>query len=106
MQPSPPLQNPSQDPHAAMRLVKFMLGHLFYGSVGAVLFGGLMLYFNVSGIWTLLSQSQDGFIFGFLLFFGLIITFGAISMGWGVMTLGGFSDNDRYRDERRDLDDD
>lgn len=96
--------HPSQNPSSGMVLVKFMLGHLFYGSVGAIVFGGLILYFNVSGIWTLLSHSRDGFIFGFLLFFGLIITFGGISMGWGVMTLGGFSDNDRYRDERRDLD--
>ena len=96
---------PSQNPDSATVLVRFMLGHLFYGSVGAVVFGGLILYFDVSGIWTLLSQSRDGFIFGFLLFFGLIITFGAVSMGWGVMTLGGFSDNDRYRDERRESDD-
>ena len=95
--------DPSQNPNSPMVLVRFMLGHLLYGSIGAIVFGGLMLYFNVSGIWTLLSESRDGVIFGFLLFFGLIITFGGISMGWGVMTLGGFSDNDRYRDERRDL---
>ncbi|WP_245881164.1 hypothetical protein [Thalassospira marina] len=84
-----------------LKIIKFMLTHLMYGGVGSVVFGVLVLYFDIGGIWTLASASRDTLIFIFLLFFGMFITFGGISMGAGVMMLGGFSDNDDYYDERR-----
>ncbi len=83
------------------KIVKFMLTHMMYGGVGSIVFGVLVLYFDIGGIWTLASASRDTLIFIFLLFFGIFITFGGISMGAGVMMLGGFSDNDDYDDERR-----
>ena len=67
----------------------------------------LVLFFDVGGIYSLAMASRDAPIFIFLLFFGLFITFGGISMGMGIMGLGSFSDDDRYRDERtRQRDDD
>ncbi|WP_139835423.1 hypothetical protein [Thalassospira sp. MCCC 1A01428] len=92
---------PPQKPGDEWKIIKFMLTHLMYGGVGSVVFSVLALYFDIGGIWTLANASRDTLVFIFLLFFGLFITFGGISMGAGVMLLGGFSDNDDYDDERR-----
>ncbi|MDP2698875.1 hypothetical protein [Thalassospira sp.] len=83
-------------------IVKFMLGHMLYGGFGAVVFGVLVLYFDIASLRTLLSTSPDAPLLVFMLFFGLFVTFGSIAIGIGVMNLGSFSDNDEYRDERRE----
>lgn len=100
----------NHDPHNDVRnslaarearsIVKFMIEHTAYGGFGALVFGVLVLFFDIGGIYTLAMSSRDAPIFIFLLFFGLFVTFGGISLGIGIMTLGGFSDDDRYRDER------
>jgi hypothetical protein len=92
---------PPQKPGEEWKIIKFMLTHMMYGGVGSIVFGVLTLYFDIGGIWTLANASSDTMIFIFLLFFGVFITFGGISMGAGVMLLGSFSDNDKYDDERR-----
>ncbi len=84
----------------ARSIVRFMIEHTAYGGVGALVFGALVLFFDIGGIYSLTMSSRDAPVFIFLLFFGLFITFGGISLGIGIMTLGGFSDDDRYRDER------
>ena len=68
----------------ARSIIKFMIEHTAYG-----------------GIYSLAMASRDAPIFIMLLFFGLFITFGGISLGIGIMNLGGFSDNDNYDDERK-----
>ncbi|WP_052065453.1 hypothetical protein [Thalassospira australica] len=90
----------SQAAREARSIVRFMIEHTAYGGVGALVFGALVLFFDIGGIYSLATASRDAPIFIFLLFFGLFITFGGISLGIGIMTLGGFSDDDRYRDER------
>jgi hypothetical protein len=101
-----PDRNPEQDirnskaAREARSIVRFMIEHTAYGGFGALVFGGLVLYFDIGGIYSLAMASRDAPIFVFLLFFGLFVTFGGISLGIGIMTLGGFSDDDRYRDER------
>jgi len=100
----------NQDPHddvsnsqaarEARSIIKFMIEHTAYGGFGALVFGALVLFFDIGGIYTLAMSSRDAPIFIFLLFFGLFVTFGGISLGIGIMTMGGFSDDDRYRDER------
>ncbi|CAM3438048.1 hypothetical protein [Thalassospira profundimaris] len=90
----------SQAAREARSIVKFMIEHTAYGGFGALVFGALVLYFDIGGIYSLATSSRDAPIFIFLLFFGLFVTFGSISLGIGIMTLGGFSDDDRYRDER------
>jgi hypothetical protein len=90
----------------ARSIVRFMIEHTAYGGFGALVFGALVLFFDIGGIYSLATSSRDAPVFIFLLFFGLFVTFGGISLSIGIMTLGGFSDNDRYRDERtRDRDD-
>ncbi|MCF8480465.1 MAG: hypothetical protein K9H25_08545 [Rhodospirillum sp.] len=68
--------------------LRFMLGHLAVGTAGALVFGGLLLYLDIGSIRTMLMASREWYIFGGLLFFGLIVTFGGVAMGIGVMSLG------------------
>lgn len=84
----------------ARSIVRFMIEHTAYGGFGALVFGVLVLFFDIGGIYSLAMSSRDAPIFIFLLFFGLFVTFGGISLGIGIMSLGGFSDDERYRDER------
>ncbi len=66
----------------------FLARHLVGGVVGALVFGGLILYFDLFGIRTMSGQSRDGWLAVALLFFGLIITFGSVAMGIGIMREG------------------
>ena len=100
----------NQDPHddvsnsqaarEARSIIKFMIEHTAYGGFGALVFGALVLFFEIGGIYTLAMASLDAPIFIFVMFFGLFRTFCALILGIGLMTMGGFSDDDRYRDER------
>ncbi|WP_417812772.1 hypothetical protein [Thalassospira alkalitolerans] len=90
----------SKAAHEARSIVKFMIEHTAYGGFGALVFGALVLFFDIGGIYSLAMSSRDAPMFIFLLFFGLFITFGGISLAMGVMRLGSFSDDDSYRDER------
>lgn len=66
----------------------FLLRHLIFGTVGGVVFGVLLLWFDIAGLWTMIAQSPDRELSLILLFFGLFITFGSIGMAVGVMQLG------------------
>ena len=66
----------------------FLLKHLVAGTGGGFLFGGLLLYFDLGGMGTMIFASPDMWLFLFLLFFGLFITFGSIGMAWGIFSLG------------------
>jgi len=68
--------------------IAFLLRHLAFGSVGAFVLGGLLLWFDVAGLGTLIFRSPDRNLFLVMLFFGLWITFGSIGMAVGVMQLG------------------
>lgn len=68
--------------------ILFLVTHCAYGVVGGFVFGGLLLWFNVADLWTLILQSEDRFVYLLLLFFGLFVTFGSIGMAVGVMQLG------------------
>ncbi len=66
----------------------FLFKHLLFGSFGGILFGVLILVFDVAGLGTLVWSSPDAGIALLLLFFGLFVTFGSVGMGAAVMTLG------------------
>ena len=68
--------------------VSFLLTHLFYGLGGGVAFGLLILLSDMAGLATLIFASPDKYLFLFLLFFGLFVTFGSLGMGVGIMSLG------------------
>jgi len=74
----------------------FLLQHLAAGAFGGFVFGSLLLYFDVSKLWTLISQSPDSFMVLSLLYFGLFVTFGSLGMGWGIFSLA------QERDEPQD----
>jgi hypothetical protein len=68
--------------------ILFLLTHCAYGVLGGFVFGGLLLGFDVAGLWTLIRHSEDRIVYLLLLFFGLFVTFGSIGMAVGVMQLG------------------
>ena len=56
--------------------------------VAALLFGTLVLYFDIGHLRSLAAQSPDGLLTLALFFFGLVVTFGSVAMGVGVMSQG------------------
>ncbi len=64
----------------------FLARHLIVGVVGGLLFGGLMIYFDIAHLRTLATESNDGILTLALFFFGLIVTFGSLGMGVGIMS--------------------
>lgn len=67
--------------------ILFLLQHLLYGVVGAVVFGGMLLYFDVGHLRTMAMVEDDGILTLVLMFVGLIVTFGSIGMATGIMGL-------------------
>lgn len=74
--------------------IGFMLKHLLAGSVGGFVLGGLILWYDVAGLATMIFASPAWLLPLGMLFFGLFITFGSIGMAVGVMGLGEERDSD------------
>jgi len=70
---------------ARKEMFRFLGFHLAVGSFGGCFIGVLILWIDLAGLRTLLWKSEDAFLMGFLLFASLILTFGAIGMGIGIM---------------------
>ncbi|HEY0835030.1 MAG TPA: hypothetical protein VGE72_14085 [Azospirillum sp.] len=68
--------------------VFFLLQHLASGAAGAVVLGIGILLFDIANLGTLVTTSEQGFMAAFLLFFGLMTTFGGVAMCVGVMSIG------------------
>ena len=66
----------------------FLARHLCFGIVAAITFGGLALATDLGHIRTLLATSDHPGLVVAMLFFGLIITFGSVARGVGIMSLG------------------
>jgi len=73
--------------------ITFLLHHMAGGIAGAVLFGGVVLYVDVGGIWSLARTDPQGWLFVAILFFGLFITCGSVAMGIGIMSLNRNADD-------------
>lgn len=67
--------------------VLFLLKHLASGAAGAIVLGLGILILDIARIGTLIATSEHGVVATIMLFFGLIVTFGSVAMGIGVMTL-------------------
>ena len=74
--------------------VMFLLKHLVGGASGGIALGTGLLVLDIANLRTLVGQSEDGLIAVFLLFFGLIITFGSVATAVGIMTMNGFIERD------------
>lgn len=68
--------------------VFFLLNHLLSGMAGAVVLGFGLLLCDVANLRTLIFASESAFVAGFLLFASLMITFGSVAMGIGIMSIG------------------
>ncbi|RAU21631.1 hypothetical protein CU669_11650 [Paramagnetospirillum kuznetsovii] len=67
--------------------LKYLGQHLIYGIAAALTFGGLVLATDLSHIRTMIMESATPYQVLALMFFGLIITFGSVAMGVGIMNL-------------------
>ncbi|WP_448189514.1 hypothetical protein [Azospirillum sp. sgz301742] len=75
--------------------VFFLLNHLFAGMAGAVVSGVGLLLCDVANLRTMMLSSDYGLVACFLLFASLMITFGSVAMGIGIMSIG----MESWRDE-------
>lgn len=71
----------------AKTTLMFLLKHMLSGIMGGFVFGGLFLYYDINGLWSMISTSSDKWLVLIMMFTGLAITFGSIGMGWGIFSL-------------------
>lgn len=69
--------------------LKYLGVHLVYGIVGALTFGTAVLAIDLSHIRTLALASAHPVLVIVMMYWGLIITFGGVSMAVGIMNLAG-----------------
>ena len=65
----------------------FLLRHLLAGIAGAVVLGSGILWFDVARLATLIGNSEYGVVAVIMLYASLMLTFGSLAMGIGIMTL-------------------
>lgn len=73
--------------------LKYLGQHLVYGLTAGLTFGLAVLYTNLGNLRTLAMESHSPVLVLVVFFFGLLITFGSVGMGVGIMTMGP-DDND------------
>ncbi len=66
----------------------YLLRHLALGLMSSAVFGGLILWTDFAGIRSLAMAEEDGWLALGLLFFGLFVTFGSVTMGVAIMGYG------------------
>ena len=66
----------------------YLLQHLALGLLGSAVFGGLILWTDFAGIRSLALAEDGGWLALGLLFFGLFITFGSVTLGVAIMGYG------------------
>jgi hypothetical protein len=82
--------------------IRFILRHAAFGLVIALSFVGMLLAFNVAGLWHLVTHTAEGPIaLGMLVVF-CTITFGSAQIGYKIMTMGEENDDDDDQRGRRD----
>lgn len=69
------------------KLVSFLAVHLAFGAAVGVAFASLVVISNVSDIKTLIADSSEPYLALGLLYAMNMLTFGAMAMAVGVMTL-------------------
>lgn len=78
--------------HRAMKpfekaAILFLLRHLVAGLSGAVVLGSGLLWFDVAHLATLIGSSDYAVEAVVMLYASLMLTFGSVAMGIGIMTL-------------------
>lgn len=80
--------------------LRFVLRHLAMGLGAGALFGIAILAADLAGLRTLAMNSEAPWLVVFLLFFGLFITFGSVSLAANLMLLERGEQDTREDDER------
>lgn len=73
---------------AQREFFRFLAMHLGGGIAAAAVFGGMLLAFDLGGMWTMIARSPDTGLWLFILFSSLVVTFGSVAMGIGIMGRG------------------
>jgi phosphoglycerol transferase MdoB-like AlkP superfamily enzyme len=81
-------------PHERTAL-RFVFRHLATGLAAGALFGAAILASDLAGLRSLAWSSEAPWLVLFLLFFGLFITFGSVSLAANLMMMGRNDENDR-----------
>ena len=68
--------------------IGYLLRHLALGLLGSVVFGSLILWTDFAGIRSLALAEEGGWLALGLLFFGLFVTFGSLTLGAAIMGFG------------------
>lgn len=69
------------------RLVKLYIKNVIIGFAIAAGFVAMLLWFNVMNLWGLISQSSDGALAVFLLWFMNGIVFAGVQFAWVIMAM-------------------
>ncbi|MCA8907100.1 MAG: hypothetical protein KDA64_04315 [Rhodospirillaceae bacterium] len=69
------------------RFLGFLLRHMAYGATGGFVFGAFLLAQDFANIRSMAMGTDTPFLWFFMLFFGLFITFGSLGIGVGVMLI-------------------
>lgn len=67
--------------------LRFVLRHLATGLAAGALFGAAILVSDLAGLRRLVFSSDSPWLALFLLFFGLFVTFGSVSLAANIMLL-------------------
>lgn len=79
--------------------IRFILRHAAFGFVIALAFVGMLLAFDVAGLWHLVTHTAEGPIALVVLTVLCGITFGSAQIGYKIMTMG---EDDDDRGGKRD----
>ena len=82
--------------------IAFILRHGLIGFALAVVFVGMLLAFDVAGLWHLVTHTAEGPLAVLMLVVFFTITFGAVQIGYQIMMLGEDDDDDDDHGGRRD----
>jgi len=74
--------------------IRFILRHAAYGFLIALSFVGMLLAFDVAGLWHLVTHTAEGPIALVMLVVFCTITFGSAQIGYKIMTMGDKDDDD------------
>ena len=69
------------------KLIKLYILNVMIGFAIAGAFVAMLLWFNVMGLWHLVSTSDSGLLAVFILWFMNGIVFAGVQFGWAVMAL-------------------
>lgn len=72
----------------ARKAIGFLLWHMVAGIAGASVLGGLVLWYDIGRMRSLIWSTGEPALALGLFLFGLFVTFGGCAMAVGVMSLG------------------